>query len=216
MGKFNGNAARKIDTQIVQSFDEVIQENNGAVEVNLGNVVDQDQDQESPKGWDSVEGGAVMSDEERDAITEVESLSVEQIMTRNLANAATATATATANASVIAVRPSTEIPNLADFAQFNSTSDKIRAMAAKGYSRTAIQKSGLKTRNGDPILYQHVRNILLQPARRNKVAGSASTKVAVESGNGNVAELNAHVTKVLEEKVAEGSDLLVTQTTYSV
>ena len=48
-----------------------------------------------------------------------------------------------------------------------TTSTKIRLLFAAGWTRYKITKhGGLKTRNGDPIRYQHVRNVLLQPLKR--------------------------------------------------
>ena len=48
-----------------------------------------------------------------------------------------------------------------------TTSAKIRLLFAAGWTRYKITKhGGIKTRNGDPIRYQHVRNVLLQPLKR--------------------------------------------------
>jgi hypothetical protein len=46
-----------------------------------------------------------------------------------------------------------------------STSAKIRFLSSLGMSTGAIEKSlkayGVTTKNGDPIRYQHVRNVLM-------------------------------------------------------
>ncbi len=46
-----------------------------------------------------------------------------------------------------------------------TTSAKIRAMAKDGFSRGQISRSGLTTKQGNPIRYQHVRNVLITPLK---------------------------------------------------
>jgi len=52
-----------------------------------------------------------------------------------------------------------------DYSHLPSTSAKIRAMAKDGATKTEIKNSGLTTKEGNPIRYQHVRNVLLQPVK---------------------------------------------------
>jgi hypothetical protein len=54
-----------------------------------------------------------------------------------------------------------------DLSAHASTSGKIRALHALGYSRSQIEKilkeQGVTTKNGDSIRYQHIRNVLITP-----------------------------------------------------
>ena len=53
------------------------------------------------------------------------------------------------------------------FKNAESTSARIRLLAAAGWTKWEIFKNGgLKTKNGDAIRYQHVRNVLSQPLKR--------------------------------------------------
>ena len=53
------------------------------------------------------------------------------------------------------------------FKNAESTSARIRLLLAAGWTRWEIFKNaGLKTRNGDSIRYQHVRNVAEQPLKR--------------------------------------------------
>ena len=53
------------------------------------------------------------------------------------------------------------------FKNAESTSARIRLLAAAGWTKWEIFKNGgLKTKNGDSIRYQHVRNVLSQPLKR--------------------------------------------------
>lgn len=51
--------------------------------------------------------------------------------------------------------------------KIQSTSGKIRFLDLQGYSRSAIEKylyhAGVRTQNGTPIRYQHIRNVLVTP-----------------------------------------------------
>lgn len=54
-----------------------------------------------------------------------------------------------------------------DLSKYESTSSKIRACAVAGMSRGDIERylraNGVTTKNGDPIRYQHIRNVLITP-----------------------------------------------------
>jgi hypothetical protein len=54
-----------------------------------------------------------------------------------------------------------------DLSKYESTSAKIRACAAAEMSRSDIERylraNGVTTKNGDPIRYQHIRNVLITP-----------------------------------------------------
>lgn len=53
------------------------------------------------------------------------------------------------------------------FKNAESTSARIRLLLAAGWTKWDIFKhAGLKTNNGDPIRYQHVRNVASQPLKR--------------------------------------------------
>jgi hypothetical protein len=54
----------------------------------------------------------------------------------------------------------------AKYRDLPTTSAKIRAMNADGYSNSAITKM-LKYADGRPIRYQHVRNVLTTPLKRS-------------------------------------------------
>jgi len=53
-----------------------------------------------------------------------------------------------------------------------NTSQAIRWLAAQGLSRGAIEKAlraqGVTTKAGDPIRYQHIRNVLITPVGGSK------------------------------------------------
>ena len=68
-------------------------------------------------------------------------------------------------------------PDLSKYNSLPTTAAKIRAMFADGWTMGAISRSGLMTKNGDPIRFQHVRNTLKQaPMASQKVAdGRQST-----------------------------------------
>ena len=75
-------------------------------------------------------------------------------------------------------------PNLADYpdSKYPTTTAKIRAMWADGFTKGQISRSGLMTRNGTPIKFQHVRNTLMQAAPAPQAvapqAQAESTKAA--------------------------------------
>lgn len=53
------------------------------------------------------------------------------------------------------------------FKNAETTSARIRLLLAAGWTKWEIFKNaGLKTRNGDAIRYQHVRNVAEQPLKR--------------------------------------------------
>lgn len=56
--------------------------------------------------------------------------------------------------------------DLHDLSKYESTSKKIRYFRSLGHSVAEIERllksHGVTTKNGDPIRYQHVRNILTQ------------------------------------------------------
>ena len=53
------------------------------------------------------------------------------------------------------------------FKNAESTSARIRLLLAAGWTKWDIFKhAGLKTKNGDAIRYQHVRNVASQPLKR--------------------------------------------------
>ena len=81
------------------------------------------------------------------------------------------TATSKKTNTTAQTEPKTVDPNdpkqVEGYTTAQTTSTKIRLLFAAGWTRYKITKhGGLKTRNGDPIRYQHVRNVLLQPLKR--------------------------------------------------
>lgn len=52
-----------------------------------------------------------------------------------------------------------------NIAKMGSTSSQIRALHALGWTRGEIAKV-LKTKKGEPLRYQHVRNVLTQPLKK--------------------------------------------------
>lgn len=58
------------------------------------------------------------------------------------------------------------LPKAQDYSndKYPSTSAKIRAMWKDGWSKGQIERSQIcRTKDGRPIRYQHVRNVLLTP-----------------------------------------------------
>ena len=53
-----------------------------------------------------------------------------------------------------------------DLSGYSTTSSKIRYLWLQGYKVAEIERllksNGVTTKNGDPIRYQHVRNVLTQ------------------------------------------------------
>jgi len=82
--------------------------------------------------------------------------------------------------------------DLSKYDNLPTTAAKIRAMSADGWTMGAISRSGLKTKNGDPIRYQHVRNTLKQqpapkssmPAPNAQAGGSTGESESEGEGEG--------------------------------
>lgn len=65
---------------------------------------------------------------------------------------------------VVVKAPVNELTNEIFPEQVNDTSKKIRFLSSLTYTTSEIEKAlkvlGVTTKNGDPIRYQHVRNVL--------------------------------------------------------
>lgn len=99
--------------------------------------------------------------------------------------------------------------DLSKYGHLLTTSAKIRAMAADGFSTNQIAKAGLKTKEGKPIRYQHVRNVLTTSVGKStgdELAGPPRVETAKMGADGRVL-IPADYRRVLG--LGEGVDIVM-------